>query len=308
MAKSLFSTKKYWVTLVFNILLVSLIGLSFSSFINVSSYNLQTWNNTTSKYVAYDARKFSTNCYVYYGKSISFNLSEGDSIRIIADIYQFIEGNSYDEKSLLNKKNIVSGIYKELNGNEIAIPDNIAKEYSLNIGDIIYLNANIAYTIKYIFRNLYDIKKPNIDSNNGVIFIGSTIKKLSSNYTYAVFDNISKDYNEVYLFSKIINKFKFDKFLYLFIEIGLSLIVQIVITFMYKKSELSNLYKDLICGSKKRYYRSLLGVNFFIHLMPMLIASLILLILNNILISICLVISSLIYFVLKVIAYRIKIS
>lgn len=304
--KSLFVTKKYLITLVINIILIVFIGISFSSIINNSIYNLLTWSNTTSAYVAYDHREFAKNTYVYYGKNIFFTLEKGDSIKIDADIYQFIDNKVYDDRTLLNRKNIVSGSYMELKGNEIAIPESIHNRYSLNIGSFIYLDSSQPFEIKYIFRNLYNIKNPMIDSDENVMFIGATNSKLHYDYIYAVFDNITKEYNEVYLFSKATIKFKQDALIYLSIELILVLLIQILITIMYKKAELKNLYKDLLSGDKNRYFESLFGVNSLIHLLPMLVSSAILLIFKEFLIGMSIIATALLYYIFKVMIYRIK--
>ena len=94
--KSLLISKKFLISFAVNIIFLTLIGFLFSSSINSSIYSLKTWNNCESSYIAYDTREFDNNCYYYFGKNVSVNLSTGDSIRVNTDVYQFVNGKKYD--------------------------------------------------------------------------------------------------------------------------------------------------------------------------------------------------------------------
>ncbi len=272
---SLIKTKKYIWSFLLNTLVLTLIGLSFSNPINKSFYSYETWCNCTSGYVAYDGRPFDKNYYYYYGDNVPLALSEGDGILVKADVYQFVDGAEYDEGSLLNKKNVVDGIYSALENNEIAIPETLASKYSLKLGDALYVRNSLKFKVQYIFRNLYNVKEASIVSDGNVVFVGFA-SPLSEKYVYAGFSNETAVFNEVYPFSKAKSEFLKTAFTYLGIISILALMVELVLILIYRKQEKANLYKDLISGSKTGYYQSLIMVNLLLHILPALIASTIL--------------------------------
>ena len=300
-------SKKYILVLLITLIIYLLFGILFSNTINKSFYSYETFNNCTSKYIAYDKREFEDNCYYYYGKNISFNLSTGDSIRLDAEVYQFITNKEYDLKSLLNYKNIVEGDYRDLENNEIAIPDDLASKFNLKIGDKLYLNAQIAYEIIYIFKDLYDIKNASINSSDNVIFIGGD-SLLNSSYNYAYFGNDFGVYNEVYTLSNIKFDFLKTNILYLLLNCIIIVAVNICVTMMFSKSLKHCLYKDLVSGSKKNYNITLFIINILLYIIPIIIPILILLILDNYFSAIVLFGTNLIILILRIIYLRIKIS
>lgn len=269
---SLVKTKKYVLSFFLNTLILTLIGLSFSRPINKSYCSYETWSNCTSKYVAYDSRKFDKNYYYYFGDRVPVALNGGDAILIKAEVYQFIDGTAYDDGSLLNEKNVVDGVYSTLDNNEIAIPDTIANKYGLKIGDALYVNDSLRPKVKYVFRNLYDIKDPSIDSDRNVVFVGFDSPILEK-FIYAGFSNETAVFNEVYPFSKPKSEFLETMFIYLGMTCILALAAELALILIYRKQEKANLYKDLISGSKADYCQSLIVVNLLLHMLPALIAS-----------------------------------
>lgn len=101
---SFVKNKKFILSFLLSTLILTLIGASFSQPINKSYYSYKTWDNCTSKYVAYDSREFDKNYYYYYGDEVTLSPNSGDGILIKADVYQFVDDVTYDDGSLLNKK------------------------------------------------------------------------------------------------------------------------------------------------------------------------------------------------------------
>ncbi len=304
--RSLLISQKFLISFAVNIVFLALIGFLFSSSINSSVYSLETWKNCESSYIAYDAREFDNNCYYYFGKNVSVNLSTGDSVRVNADVYQFVNGKKYDNRSLLNQNNVMNGEYADLKANEIAIPESLSKKYNLNIGDHLYVFGTNEHTIQYVFRNLYDIKNPSIDSNGSVVFIGGDTAIAEFDY-YAGFGSINAVYNEVYTFSKAKSAFAGTTIVYCCLTATLSAIVELVIMFFFRKAEMKNLYVDWISGSKSNYCRSLIGVNALIYFVPAMLSSMILAVTANYLSSIVIVSTAFIFTIAKMLVMRIKI-
>lgn len=303
---SLIKTKKFLLSFLFNAIILTLIGVSFSIPINQSFYSYETWNNCTSRYIAYDSRKFEKNYYYYYGDNVPVSLKSGDGILVKADVYQFIDEIVYDNGSLLNEKNVVDGRYSNLVNGEIAIPSTIADKYGLKIGDSLVLDDTLNFKVKYIFRNLYDIKEPSIANSENVVFIGYE-KLLDAKYVYAGFSSDTAVFNDVYTFAKAKSAFLKTLYIYIGITVVLALIAQMVIILIYRKQEKANLYKDLISGSKTSYFQSLIIVNLLLHVLPVLIATSILIALGCNLSGLALTVGVLMITVAKCIILRVKV-
>lgn len=202
-----FKTYKFSIIFSIEIIFFIALGLIFSGFVSSLEYKLETYGDCESTYIAYDSREFENNCYVYYGKHLNFNLSKGDSVRINCESYQFIDKVKYDAKSLINEKNVIYGEYKILDTSEIAIPEYVHKHYKLNVDDFLYLNGTEEYKIKFVFRDIGDVKNIKSNSTEISLFFGKTKQPIISQFKYAVFDNNSNSYNEIYLFSNHIINF-----------------------------------------------------------------------------------------------------
>lgn len=303
---SFIKTRKFIFSFLLNALALALIGLSFSSPINKSLYSYETWSNCTSRYVAYDSRAFGKNYYCYYGDGVSVALSSGDGILVKADVYQFVNGVSYDDGSLLNERNVIEGIYSVLSDNEIAIPTTVANKYGLKIGDALYVNDSLKSEVKYIFRNLYNIKEPSLDGDGSVVFVGFG-SPLSEKFVYAGFSNETDVYNEAYPFSRAKSEFLRTMFIYAGITSVLALVAELVLVLVYRKQEKANLYKDLISGGKANYYQSLIAVNLLLHLLPALIASAILTLVGCYLSALDVIGVAFILALIKCVALRLKV-
>ena len=278
---SVFSTKRFVIAFFTEIAVFLLAGFLFSNLMNRSLKMLSTWSKCESSYVAYDSRVFDSNCYRYYGNRVSVNLSKGDSIRLKCDCYQFIKGVRYDRKSLLNDKITILGKFKVLDPNEIAIPYCISREYKLNEGDKVYINGSDEYSITYIFNDVSNIKTPLIGSDENVVFLGDTVKPLHNDYSYAVFDTVSKDYNHVYLFSKSLFPVQRDLAFTASAMSVLFLVAETIVNFFFKKAERQQVYKAAVSGSRKRYFIAIYGFNFLLLLLPAGLAAIVLLCVRN---------------------------
>lgn len=303
---SLVKTKKFILSFFLNTLILTLIGFSFSRPVNKSYYSYETWNNCTSKYVAYDSRKFDKNYYYYFGDRVSVALNNGDGVLIKADVYQFIDGVTYDDGSLLNEKNVVDGFYSTLDDNEIAISDTVANKYGLKIGDALYVNDSLKPKVKYVFRNLYDIKEPSIDNDGNVVFVGFNSPILEK-FIYAGFSNETTVFNEAYPFSKPKTKFLEIMFIYLGMTCVLALAAELALILVYRKQEKANLYEDLISGSKADYCQSLIVVNLLLHMLPALMASAVLASIRHFLSALTVVSVVLIVSLIKCIVLRLRV-
>ena len=306
---SLFKNKKVLITSLMMCLLSIGVCFAFNNLILESYSGLRTWRNTDSTYVAYDSRKFEENCFVYYGKSLTFNVErEKESIKLPSYCYQYIGDVEYNSKSILNEKNVIRGVYSKLSGREIAIPESISNHYKKTIGDYFYLNGNIAYTIKYITADFYSIYDATIKSDASSIFVGSSNELLGAKESYAVFDNISRDYNQVFSFKHITDNFR-NTFI-----IGISSFSLIIIGILifnilfYKKEKIATLNESSLCGIKSLVIKDLLVMNVSTIVVPFVATVVLFFFLKNYLLSGILTCIVLVFFVIDSIVLRKKVK
>lgn len=305
---SLFKNKKVLITSLMMCLLSIGVCFAFNNLVSESYSGLRTWRNIDSTYVAYDSRKFEENCFVYYGKNLSFNVErEKESIKLPSYCYQYIRDVEYNSKSILNEKNVIKGVYSRLSGREIAIPESISSHYKKTIGDYFYLNGNIEYTIKYITVDFYSIHDASINSDASSIFVGSSNELLGVKESYAVFDNISRDYNQVFSFKHITDNFR-NSFI-----IGMSsfsLIIIGILTFnllFYKKEKLATLNESSLCGKKSLVIKDLLVMNVSTIIIPFVAPAVLFFFLKNYWLSGILACLVLVFFVIDSIVLRKKV-
>lgn len=306
MLRYLFRQKRVILTVLLCAVLFVAIGLAFANTINQALQGLDTWRNTESSYIAYDSVEFDSNCYVYYGKDVYFGLGK-DSLTVInADVYQFIEGKTYDSKSLFNEKNVAEGQYSPLKGNEIALPLAVAKKHGLKLGDSVYLFRNEEYTVKYIFNDVYEIKNVGIYSSGNVVLVGAS-EYLYHKYQYAVFDNVSRQYDEVYLFSETSKEFTLSIMLFIAVDMLLVAAVSTVNVVIFAKSKQKTLYKLHVAGNVKGYYQALFGVGALLLICPAVLASAVMLIVGSIAVSVVICAVALVIYLAEILYLRMKI-
>lgn len=305
---SVLKTKRFWISFAIEALMFSLIGVLFSGIINNSFKVLETWSNCDSSYIAYDSRKFDDNCYAFYGNDVRVNLSRGDSIRIKSDVYQFLENVNYDSRSLLNEKNVIAGEYKELSSNEMCISAYLSKEYGINIGDRLFVDGTDEYTIKYIYRDFGNIKEPKIQTEDSVLFLGVSSNPLRSSYQFAVFNNVTKDYNNIYIFNKALKPIKNNLIIYSLICSVLFVIPAVISIVLSWKPETKHLYKVFISGDRKRFLGTILAYNFLILILPALLSGFAILILGSWVIACYLFGVCMLAFITKMLCLRLKIN
>lgn len=302
-----FKTYKFSIIFSIEIIFFIALGLIFSGLVSNLEYKLDTYGNCESTYIAYDSREFENNCYVYYEKQLNFNLSKGDSVRINCESYQFIDNVKYDTKSLINEKNVIYGEYKILDANEIAIPEYVHKHYKLNVNDFLYLSGSEEYRIKFVFRDIGDVKNIKSNSTEFSIFFGKTKQPIISQFKYAVFDNNSNSYNKIYLFSNHILNLKQEIFTYMVIFVVFMTLIILTDNLLFIKDEKKQLYKVRMSGSQTDYYRMLIVFNFLLIMLPTLIGGAVICAFGNLHIFVSLLIVSIIVFLVKIITLRIKI-
>ena len=264
---SLFKSKKWW--LLSTLICVFGIAVCFAldGLISKSYSGLRAWEDTESTYVAYDARVFENDCYLYYGKNLTFNLEkEKESVKLPSYCYQFLPDVSYGGKSLLNEKNVIQGRYAELGPGEMAIPLSLSRHYHKNVGDSFYLNGETPYTVKYVTRDFYAIKEASINSGETAIFVGFSATPLGQIESCAVFDNVSREYNKVVSFRPIRDGFRRS----FVIGIAAIFLLTLILVF-YRKDKRATLNESSLSGDMSRVNKDLMVIDTFTIVIPFLI-------------------------------------
>ncbi len=285
------------------------VSFAFNNLINKSYAGIKTWSNTESTYVAYDSRTFDNNCFAYYGKALTFNLiKEKESIRLPSFSYQFLEGVNYDLKSLINEKNIIVGSFSKLKDNEIAISKTLSDKYKKEIGDSLYLNGSVEYRVKYITADFYAVNEASINSDTSSIFVGSSSTSIGQIESYAVFDNVSREYNKVFSFQKIKNNFR-SSFIIGFCSFSLTIVALLSFSLLfYKKSKMVTLNQSALTGSSMLVNRDLLTINFWIFILPFIPAVIVFSIISSFWIPLLIGVLTLLFFITDTVIAKVRIK
>lgn len=283
---SLIKSKKFIAVFISTLVLILALGFSFNGLSSKAFSGHNTFNNCDATYVAYDSRIFDSNCYAFYDKDLKFNIDNKDeSIRIPCYTYQFLDGVTYDQKSLLNQRNTTKGVYKILEAGEIAIPVFLENKFSKHVGDFLYLDGFDKYEIKFIFNDLYSIKNVDMNDNEMSVFIGKNSIINQEKKSFAVFDNVSEVYNEVYSFETAKKSFKNTLVLSILSVFIFSLGLLLVVSLIYRKDKNSYFRILLLSGNKKRYFTDSFCFELLIILVPVVPSLILFLCLKNFILS-----------------------
>lgn len=181
-----------------------LIALVFGNKLNSLCAQLRTYEKADYS-IAYvlNYRSGLDNELIYPDMDVSVYLDEEESRRMAVTSLMKSKDSAYT-LSFLDE-------VKRLSDDQIAIPHNVADEYSLKNGDAVFLEfpyKNQLRTANVVITNSteYDISKPLVDNRIGQVVIGyDSGYEESAKCKYLVFSNISRS-DELSAKSQIINR------------------------------------------------------------------------------------------------------
>lgn len=154
------------------------------------------------------------NVYTYYGKTVFLSSTvENDTVEnrvtyndpvSVVSIGEITDIN-YTDSLPMNEKNILSGDYGRLSGDEIAISVKAAEALGVSAGDSVYvssLNGPLYVTVRYVYEELYTLFE--IDYNKAVYSMILPAEARSSNiqpssYLHYGENDDSNTYAKIYL-------------------------------------------------------------------------------------------------------------
>lgn len=170
--------------------LVSLIiSILFLFSINRECIQLNSLLHSDYEYSVKADNPMYKNDYYFFNAGIDFTLSDDSPKSINADIIMQTNNSSYTDDLYWNTS--------ALSVNGVAISNNIAKKYNLNIGDILYskhiVNDSICdYRIEKIVPEVSNVRTSGNNTNNGIVIMGYDESYISNISHYSlVFTNVS---------------------------------------------------------------------------------------------------------------------
>lgn len=132
--------------------------------------------NTTYEYEYQVTKSVRSNDYYYASSVLSFYDTQQRERAMYCDIYMLLNDSTYNDESPLYNG-------RSLGDREIALSENLAKEYSLSIGDVLYskhrvANQVVAYQIVGILPVCYGLSTINVELNRGIILMGCDVAYL----------------------------------------------------------------------------------------------------------------------------------
>ena len=126
-------TKSYYITCLILTSLLLAISLAFANVWTRTNETLKTFNQCSANTIAYDAVSDIKDSFANYERNVRVALTEEEGASLNVFVYQFLENNTYTDKTIVNSQNVVIGNFDVLNTNEIAIPISIANQHNLGV-------------------------------------------------------------------------------------------------------------------------------------------------------------------------------
>ncbi len=229
-------TKNYYLTCLILTILYLIISFSFSNYWMRTSETLKTFNQCSASIIAYDTIADTKDSFANYERNVRVALREedGESFNVFA--YQFLENTRYSDKTIINSKNVIFGDFKVLETNEIAIPNSIAKQYHLQVGDRVFV-AGKKCELKFIFRDVYQIYEVNYSISQTIVLLGiNTIENDIEIVNYCNFDPAETMHQQLRNLNPIRNKLVVQRMVY-FINISLIIAICSLIVMLFRRKE-----------------------------------------------------------------------
>ena len=261
--KYILKTKSYYLTCLLLIVILLAITFSFSGQWIRTTETLRTFNNFSADNIAYDRLPDVKDSFANFERNITVSKKQEEGEGINAFVYQFLDNSIYTNKSIINSSNIVKGEFKILERNEIAVPQSIAKNYKLNLEDIIYVDQKPC-KIKFIFKDIYQIFTVNFSKSQTIVFVGEGTIDLKNVASYCNFDPAATVHQKMYNINEIRNNLFIQSIIYVIILSVLSIFSTIFISFFRRKEEIKTYKNYRYAGGNNLFYNLFVIESIFI--------------------------------------------
>lgn len=228
--------KSYYITCFILTVLLLVISLAFANAWTRTTETLKTFNQCSANIIAYDTLSDTKDSFANYERNARVSLTEEDGASFNVFVYQFLEDTIYTDKTIVNSRNIVAGTFKILQVNEIAVPNSIAKQYHLAVGDNIFVDGK-SCEIKFIYRDIYQIYTANFSIAQTVVFVGVNTIPQKDVVNYCNFDPAETVHQQLRNINTIRKNLSSQSAVYLISISILTITCSLIMTLFRRKKE-----------------------------------------------------------------------
>ena len=258
-------TKSYYITCLILTILFLVISFAFANVWTRTTETLKTFNQCSANTIAYDAIPDIKDSFANYERNVRVSLSEEDGASLNVFVYQFLENNTYTDKTIVNSQNVVIGNFDVLNTNEIAIPISIANQHNLGVGDSIFVNGE-SCEIKFIFRDVYQIYDVNFSISQTVVLVGTNTVVGADVVNYCNFDPAETVHQQMRNLNPIRKNLSSQRTVYLISISLLTVVCSFIMSLFRRKEEVKAFRNYRFSGGRTTIFKLLLVE--FMYIVP----------------------------------------
>ena len=242
-------TKSYYITCFILTVLLLVIPLAFANAWTRTTETLKTFNQCSANIIAYDTLSDTKDSFANYERNVRVSLAEEEGASCNVFVYQFLEDTIYTDKTIVNSRNIVAGTFKILQVNEIAVPNSIAKQYNLAVGDNIFVDGK-SCEIKFIYRDIYQIYTVNFSIAQTVVFVGVNTIPQKDVVNYCNFDPAETVHQQLRNINTIRKNLSSQRAVYLISISILTIACSFIMTLFRRKEEVKAFRNYRLSGGR----------------------------------------------------------
>ena len=250
-------TKSYYITCLILTILFLMISFAFANVWTRTTETLKTFNQCSANTIAYDAIPDIKDSFANYERNVRVSLTEEEGASLNVFVYQFLENNTYTDKTIFNSQNVVIGNFDVLNTNEIAIPISIANQHNLGVGDSIFVNGE-SCEIKFIFRDVYQIYDVNFSISQTVVLVGTNTVVDADVVNYCNFDPAETVHQQMRNLNPIRKNLSSQRTVYLISISLLTVVCSFIMSLFRRKEEVKAFRNYRFSGGRTTIFKLLL--------------------------------------------------
>ena len=250
-------TKNYYITCLILTILFLVISLAFTKVWTRTTETLKTFNQCSANTIAYDTIPDTKDSFANFERNVRVSLTEEEGESVNVYVYQFLENINYTDKTIVNFQNIVSGDFTVLGINEIAIPNSVAKQYNLSVGDSIFVDGK-SCELKFVFRDIYQIYDVNFSISQTVVLVGTNTVVGADVVNYCNFDPAETVHQQMRNLNPIRKNLSSQRTVYLVSISLLTFVCSLIMSLFRRKEEVKAFRNYRFSGGRTTIFKLLL--------------------------------------------------
>lgn len=250
-------TKNYYITCLILTILFLVISLAFTKVWTRTTETLKTFNQCSANTIAYDTIPDTKDSFANFERNVRVSLTEEEGESVNVYVYQFLENINYTDKTIVNSQNIVSGDFTVLGINEIAIPNSVAKQYNLSVGNSIFVDGE-SCEIKFIYRDVYQIYDVNFSISQTVVLVGTNTVVGADVVNYCNFDPAETVHQQMRNLNPIRKNLSSQRTVYLVSISLLTFVCSFIMSMFRRKEEVKAFRNYRFSGGRTTIFKLLL--------------------------------------------------